>query len=123
MNIADFSRGALANLRGLLDNPTFTWKNAEVPCVPQTVGELDVVSLGGFDRQIQAKLRVDAREFLTADSTLVTVDSTLYTADNDKPTPVSGKRITFRGRDYKIARASVSPCASYYALELVDRNA
>ena len=123
MNIADFSRASLAKLRGLLDSPTFTWKGKEVPCVPQTAGNLAVVALGGFDVQITLTLRVDAREFLTADSTLVTVDSEVYTSDNQTPTPVSGKPVTFRGHYYKIARASLSPCRSYFSLELIDRNA
>lgn len=123
MNIADLVRAGLGSLRQDLDNPTFTWHGKDVPCVPQTIGNLAVVALGGFDIQISATLRVDAREFLTADSTLVTVDSTLYSADNDTPTPVSGKRLTFRGKEYKVGRASVSPCASYYSLDLVDRNA
>jgi len=123
MKIAGFSQGALASMRRDLGAPTFTWKTKEVPCVPQTVGNLAVVALGGFDVQIQATLRVDAREFKTVDSTLILTDSTLYTSDNDLPTPVSGKPVTFRGAEYKIARVSVSPCRSYYSLELIDRNA
>lgn len=123
MNIAGFARAALSQLRDDLDSPTFLWKGKAVPCVPQTVGNLATVAVGGFDVAITATLRVDAREFLTVDSTLKTVDSTLYTSDDDRPVPVSGKRLTFRGQEYKVGRASVSPCASYYSLDLVDRNA
>ena len=123
MNIAGFTRGALASLRDSLDSPTFTWRGKSVPCVPSTVGNQAVVALGGFDVQITLTLRVDTREFMSADSTLVTVDSDVYTVDNDTPTPVSGKAITFRGQAYKIATARRSPCKGYISLELIDRNA
>ena len=113
MNIAGFTRGALASLRGDLGSPTFTWRGKDVPCVPSTVGNQAVVALGGFDVQITLTLRVDMREFLTADSTLVTVDSDVYTVDNDMKTPVSGKSVVFRGESYKIATAKRSPCGGY----------
>lgn len=117
------SKAALTRLRSDLDSPTFTWKGTEVPCVPQTVGVLAVVSLGGFEMQVQATLRVELSEFLSADSTLISADSTLYTDDDDRPRPVTGKTLVFRGRTYKVGRVAVSPCNSYASLDLVDRNA
>lgn len=117
------SKAALTRLRSDLGSPTFTWKSSEVPCVPQTVGIGTTVTIGGFDVSVQATLRVELSEFRSADSTIITTDSTVYTSDNDKPRPVTGKTLVFRGATFKIGRASVSPCNSYVSLELIDRNA
>jgi hypothetical protein len=80
------------------------------------------VSVGGFEIPVTLTLHVDTREFFTADTTAETIDGTLYTVDDDRPTPVSGKLCKYRGKDYRIATAKLSPCASFISLELVDRN-
>ena len=123
MNISEFARSGLASLRTDLGSPVFTWKDKDIPCVPQSAGELNSVTLGGFERQVSITLRVDSREFRSADSSLITIDSELYTSDDDTPRPVSGKRLTFRGKEYKVGRATVSPCQGFISLDLLDRNA
>src|SRR5687768_10786367 len=126
MSFRDDIRGAVGELNELIiDGPEtghFTWKGAEVPCVPGMIGRSAVAVPGGFEVMVQASILVDRDEFFSADDTLTTVDSELVTMDNNKPHPVAGRTLIYRGKTYKILTALASPCLSYYKLDLGDKN-
>ena len=123
MSIADFTRGALAGLRADLESPTFTWRNASVPCVPNTLGIGSIVSDGGYEMTVSLTLFVDRDEFLSADSTLVSVDSELFTADNGQRTPVTGKTIIYLGATRRIAKTMQTADGACIILMCADANA
>jgi hypothetical protein len=123
VNIADMTRSALATLRGDLENPTFTWKGLEVPCVPNSIGVGSIVEAGGFEMTVTLSLHVDRREFFSADSTLWFADSDLMTMDNDRPTPVSGKTLVYNGATYRIIRTTKTADGASIGLLCGDRNA
>ena len=113
---------ALKHLERLTGDQTFTWKGAEVLCVPSSLRAGQAIQVGGFEREITLTLIVRKEHFLTADSTLVTVDSELWTVDSDMPHPVAGKKLTFRGKTYRILSAKESAPRSHYELDLGDPN-
>lgn len=117
------TRSALTTLRGDLESPTFTWKGAEVPCVPNSLGVGSVVEAGGYEMAVTLSLHVDRMEFFSVDSTLRFVDSDLMTTDNDKPTPVSGKTLVYKGATYRIIRTTKTPDGASIGLICGDRNA
>ena len=123
MSIADFTRSALAGLRADLESPTFTWRNASVPCVPNTLGIGSIVSDGGYEMTVSLTLFVDRDEFLSVDSTLITMDSELYTMDDDRPTPVTGKVITYQGAERRIAKTMQTADGACIILMCADVNA
>ena len=123
MSIADFTRSALAGLRADLESPTFTWREASVPCVPNTLGIGSIVSDGGYEMTVSLTLFVDRTEFLPADSTLVTIDSELYTMDDDRPTPVAGRVITYQGAERRIAKTMQTADGACIILMCADVNA
>ncbi len=123
MSIADFTRSALSGLRADLDSPTFTWREASVPCVPNTLGIGSIVSDGGYEMTVSLTLFVDRTEFLSVDSTLVSIDSELYTMDDDRPTPVTGKVITHQGTERRIAKTMQTADGACIILMCADVNA
>ena len=123
MSIADFNRSALLTLRGDLGSPVFTWRDVDVPCVPNTLGIGTIIAAGGYEESVSLTLYVDRSEFLTADSTLVTIDSELYTVDSDVPTPVTGKTVVYLGATRRIMRTAQSADGAYIVLMLADANA
>lgn len=122
MSLRDDIAGALEELEDELGAETFTWKGAEIPCVPNLLNRGAVVVSGGFEATVNFTLVVRKENFISADSTLVTVDSELYTMDSNKPHPVAGRTLTFRGKTYKILTATEDPSRAYYKLDLGDRN-
>lgn len=102
--------------------PTFTWKRVEIRCVPNVAIRGAIVVVGGNEAMVQFSLVVRRSNFLTADSTLTTIDGTVYTADNSLPTPLAGKFLTFRGKEYRILNASFDPTNVYLKLDLGDKN-
>lgn len=120
--IGRLSKGALGMLRNALGGPVFTWKGAEIPCVPSTLDVGSTVVIGGYEVTLTTVLRVERSEFLTADSTLVSVDSTAYTVDNGKPTPMSGKTLIYNGATYRIQRTTFSPDGAFLSIFLGDPN-
>jgi len=107
---------------GTDEAPSFLWKGATIPCIPSTETRGTMLEIGGKVLEITLTLRVLRKHFITADSTLITMDSTLYTMDNDTPTPVAGKKLTFRGRTYRIANAGEDAARAFFKLDLVDAN-
>ena len=122
MSISTLTKAALTRLRGDLDSPTFTWREASIPCVPNTLGIGSVIAVGGYEMTVGLSLYVDRAEFMSVDSTLISVDSELYTSDNDLPTPMSGKKITYRGTVYRIITARFSACQTFLVLTCGDQN-
>lgn len=120
--IGDMTKGALAMLRGDLGQPTFTWKNAEIPCVPNSLSVGSTLSIGGFDMTVTLALFVTRDNFLSVDSTLISVDSEAYTVDNDKPVPMSGKTVVFRGGTYRIVTTKFTPDNEALTIYLGDKN-
>lgn len=101
---------------------TFTWKGAEIPCVPDQLNRGAVVVSGGHELTVGFTLRVRRDNFQSADDTLTTVDSELVTMDSNVPHPVAGRTLTFRGKSYKILTATEDSSRAYYKLDLGDRN-
>ncbi len=120
--LAPLFREALKHIEGVIGSQTFTWKGVEVLCVPSGLRAGQSIEVGGFMREIQFTLIVRREHFITADSTLITVDSVLFTADSDMPHPVAGKKIVFRGKDYRILAAREAAPRSHYELDLGDPN-
>lgn len=113
---------ALEELEDTLGTETFTWKGAEVPCVPNQLNRGTLIIVGGAERTIDFTLVVRKAHFLSADSTIVTVDSDLWTADSNMPHPVAGKDLEFRGKAYRILTATEDSSRAYYKLDLADKH-
>lgn len=101
---------------------TFTWKGKEIPCVPSSLLRGTVIIVGGNEEIIDLTLFVRRIHFITFDSTLITMDNDLLTMDNDTPVPVAGRKLTFRGKQYRILTAKESGPESHFELNLADPN-
>lgn len=101
---------------------TFTWKNVEVPCVPNTATKGIALVSGGKEWTISFSLIVRWENFFTVDTTLLTIDSDLTTIDNAMRRPVAGMRLVYFGRTYQIVSVSEDPSRAYYTLNLADPN-
>ena len=127
MSFRDDIAGGLEELNEAItggpETGTFTWKDTvEIPCVPGMIGRSAVAVPGGHEIVVQASILVLHSNFLSADSTIHTVDSELYTVDNNRPHPVAGRTLTYRGKEYRILTVLASPCRTYYKLDLADKN-
>lgn len=123
MGFYDDIQGALTDLNATIalpdgTRPFFLWRGATVPCVPNMLEVGNTIVEGGKEETIVAVLYVNSSEFLTIDSTLITIDSTLYTTDNDTPTPVTGKLLTFRGKQRRILTAALDGSGAFFKLVL-----
>lgn len=118
--LAASTKSMLGIMRSLAGNEAFTWKGSAVQCVADDLGETDVVMIGGNEVQLSFRLFVDHDEFFTIDTTLVTIDSELWYTDSDKPRPVVGALLVFRGQSLRISRVTVASVQSHYILELSD---
>jgi hypothetical protein len=138
-------------------NRVFTWRGADVACIPQEQVDTYAIGRGGFTGNPGCRLMVRWATWQAADSTLVTMDSDTVTADTSfggenegtaaitdeaggavqteggakigyldtsdgLRRPVAGKRITFRGRDYRIDTAKLSLFGTHVVIELGDVN-
>lgn len=99
---------------------TFEWKGAQVPCCPSNERRETLIDANGNPIETTLRLLVRRSHFKTADSSLITVDSDLVTMDNDTPTPVTGRTLVFRGRDWRVLSAREGSCQSFYVLDLAD---
>lgn len=119
-----FCRGAidlvhgLAELEDLTGSETFTWNGAPVLCVARSLLGTNAWEPGGLADNSTVRLYIRKEVFLTADSTLVTVDSELWTVDSDMPRPVAGRKLTFRGKEWRINSAREAGTRSHYELDL-----
>jgi hypothetical protein len=104
------------------ETQTFTWKRAEIPCVPNQLNRGTVVVSGGAEAVVGFTLNVRRENFFSVDDTLTTVDGEAWTSDGNKPHPVAGRTLIFRGKTYKILTATEDSSRAYYKLDLADRN-
>lgn len=99
------------------------WNDVEIECIPSSLERGLSVVFGGKEVIVRLSIYVLRSHFLSADSTLFTVDDTLqYTGDDNKPHPISGRKLTFRGKEYRIFTVTEDPSRSYYKAMLVDWN-
>lgn len=123
MSFQDDIADCLSELEVELGSETFTWVNTlEVECVPNLMARGTVVVSGGHEAVVGFTLVVRKSHFLSVDSTLITVDSELHTMDGSRPHPVTGRHLTFRGKQYKILTATEDPSRAYYKLDLADKH-
>lgn len=118
----DLLEGSFSTMNRHLKAPAFTWKGKDIACVPDNSMTGMEFQVGGSIYTIKQVLRARLASWATADSTLVTVDSDLFTVDGDRPIPVSGKILSFRGKTYRVLRAGVDPSDTFVTLTLCDPN-
>lgn len=121
MSIAADIQAMMADMRDALGSPTFTWNEAEVPCIPSTWNQEQQLAVGGWDETFRLRLFVDYDEWVSIDSTLISIDSTLYTVDNDTNTPVIGRTVVYGGKTHRIVGTDRDPARSYWVL-ILDQN-
>jgi hypothetical protein len=123
--LSDLIQDGLRVMQGLTGDSVFLWTNSEgtqveVDCVPSSDRESNIPIAGGFSDESGFTLAVLFSDWITADSTVITVDSTLVTVDSDgKKHPMAGRKITFRGKRWRISSVTLSACGSHYELTLV----
>lgn len=118
-------QGALSELNDMMvlpdgTSPSFLWRGATVPCIPNMLEAGNVVVQGGREDTVVCSLNVSAIQFLTIDSSLITIDSDLFTTDDVTPTPVAGKNLIFRGKTYKIFSAALDGSSAYFKIVLTS---
>ncbi len=120
--MAEFLESGLIQMEIDTGSQTFTWHGKEVLCTPRGLDASLAIVTGPKSEEIVFGIVVRRSQFLTADSTLFTVDSDLFFADDDRPTPVAGKLLVFRGKNRRIISAKEDGARSHYTLELASPN-
>jgi hypothetical protein len=100
----------------------FVWRGVEVQCVPTSESRGNTLEIGGFVELVTLSLYVDRSAFVASDPTLVVVDDEIFTAEASQVVPVAGKKLTFKGRSYRILTARESAVGSHILLNLGDPN-
>jgi hypothetical protein len=106
----------------LLGSPTFTWKGADVPCVPSALRRGTTLALGGFEVDVLLTLFVLKSNFFETDPTLQVVDSLVFSLAEGTPKPVAGKTVVYAGKTYRILSAREVSTQAHIELELGDPN-
>ncbi len=119
---AEFQEAALIQMEADTGYQTFTWHGLEVLCIPTGLDSGLSIGVGPKGEESTGRLVVRRSAFLTIDTTLVTIDSDLYTLDDDRPTPVAGKKLIFRGQTRRILSAKEDGSRGHYTLELAAAN-
>lgn len=101
-----------------LGTQTFTWKGVEIPCVPSNERRGIRLEIGGWVREVALSLLVRRELFPTADLSTITADADDWTADSEKPNPTAGRKLTFRGRIWRIITVTESPDRSHWIVDL-----
>ena len=130
MTLREDLANALAQMALLMGDgrtaQTFTWRKpgnveVQIDCVPSSIGKQLIIDGGGNEALVDLTLFVKRDTLLTADSTLVTIDSNLYTADAEGEfQPVSGRKVEFRGSEYRIITARESGPRSHFEITCKD---
>ena len=122
MRISDFNRSAMQSLGTSLGSPLFYWQGQPIPCVSNTITETNALAMGGVEESITLRLFVllsDFRQVFTADSTTILVDSEVWTVDaSGNKRPVTGRKVTFRGRSYRVTSTAGSADGYHIILTL-----
>lgn len=123
MALRDILTGGLEFLSSEFDKPpVFVWRGVDVQCVPTSETRGNTLEIGGFVEQVTLSLYADRASFIASDSTLVVVDDEIFTLDGTQRVPVAGKKLTFKGRSYRILTARESAVGSHIVLNLGDPN-
>lgn len=107
-------------LAKLIGEPTFLWKGAAVDCMPANVQDANSVVAGGFQDDVQFRLLVKIQDWLSADSALVLIDDTVQVLDNERPKPIIGRTLTYKGRIYRITGVRQDPSGGFYQINLAS---
>jgi hypothetical protein len=123
MALRSILTGALEFLSSEFDKPpVFVWRGVDVQCVPTSESRGNTLEIGGFVELVTLSLYVDRSAFIASDPTLVVVDDEIFTAEASQVVPVAGKKLTFKGRPYRILTARESAVGSHILLNLGDPN-
>ena len=108
-------------LAKLIGEPTFIWKGSVVPCIPANVQDANSVMPGGFQDDVQFRLLVKVEDWMFADSTIILVDDTVMTlGEDEKPKPIIGRTLTYKGRLYRITGVRQDPSGGFYQINLAS---
>lgn len=107
-------------LAKLIGEPTFLWKGAAVDCIPANVQDANSVVAGGFQDDVQFRLLVKIQDWLAADSSIVLVDDTVAVLDDERPKPIIGRTLTYKGRLYRIVGVRQDPSCGFYQINLAS---
>lgn len=107
-------------LAKLIGEPTFLWKGAAVDCIPANVQDANSVVAGGFQDDVQFRLLVKIQDWLSADSALVLIDDTVQVLDDERPRPIIGRTLTYKGRIYRITGVRQDPSGGFYQINLAS---
>jgi hypothetical protein len=108
-------------LAKLIGEPTFLWKGAAVDCIPANVQDANSVVAGGFQDDVQMRLLVKIQDWLSADSAIVLVDDTVAVlGDDERPKPIIGRTLTYKGRLYRITQVRQDPSGGFYQINLAS---
>jgi len=99
-------------------------QSVEIECIPSNAERGLLALIGGQEYFVSLTLIVKRSVFVSVDwSGIGTMDSdSAFTADASKPHPIAGKKVQFRGKNYKVGTCSEDPSRAYYRLNLVDLN-
>lgn len=107
-------------LAKLIGEPTFLWKGAAVDCIPANVQDANSVVAGGFQDDVQFRLLVKIQDWRAADSSIVLVDDTVAVLDDERPKPIIGRTLTYKGRLYRIVGVRQDPSGGFYQINLAS---
>ena len=108
----------MAVLAKLIGSPSFTWNGTAVECVPASLNDANSVIVGGMQDDVQLRLLVKAQDWLSADSSIVVIDDSLAVLQDDRPRPLIGKTLTYKGRLYRIILVKQDPSMAYFSIQL-----
>jgi hypothetical protein len=76
---------------------------------------------GGFQDDVQFRLLVKVEDWMFADSTIILVDDTVMTlGEDEKPKPIIGRTLTYKGRLYRITGVRQDPSGGFYQINLAS---
>lgn len=107
-------------LSKLIGDPTFLWNGAAVDCIPANVQDANSVVAGGFQDDVQFRLLVKIQDWLAADSSIVLIDDTVAVLDDERPKPIIGRTLTYKGRLYRITGVRQDPSGGFYQINLAS---
>lgn len=107
-------------LAKLIGEPTFLWKSAAVDCIPASVNDSNSVVPGGMQDDVQMRLLVKIQDWIASDSSIVLIDDTVAVMDDERPKPIIGRTLTYKGRLYRIVGVRQDPSGGFYQINLAS---
>ena len=117
-----FIEDGFRDLQGDLGHTFKWWNGVDIECIPSKLERGNTVVVGAKEVTVALSLYVLREHFISADSTIITADSTLWTADNNKPHPIGGRVLTYKGKQYRVLSVAEDPSRSFYKIVLGDVN-